>query len=67
LKITPRKPKPALKKWRYDEIQRHYARKAMLGSDYRERDTGTWRQAEAYMRREREKKGGSQLAPIEIS
>jgi hypothetical protein len=51
----------------YDEIQRHYARKAMLGSDYRERDTGTWRQAEAYMRREREKKGGSQLAPIEIS
>ena len=44
----------------YDEIQQHYARKVMLGDDYRERDTGTWREAEEYLKREREKKGGSQ-------
>jgi hypothetical protein len=44
----------------YDEIQQHYARKVMLGDDYRERYSGSWCEAEEYLKREREKKGGSQ-------
>jgi hypothetical protein len=44
----------------YDEIQQHRARKFILGEHYRERDSGTWREAEEYLKREREKKGGSQ-------
>jgi hypothetical protein len=35
-------------------------RKFILGEHYRERDSGTWREAEEYLKREREKKGGSQ-------
>ena len=44
----------------YDEIQQHRARKFILGEHYRERDSGTWREAEECLKREREKKGGSQ-------
>ena len=43
----------------YDEIQQHRARKFILGENYRERDSGSWREAEEYLR-EREKKSGSQ-------
>ena len=45
---------------RYDEIQQHHARKFILGEHYRESDSGTWREAEECLKREREKKGGSQ-------
>ena len=43
----------------YQQIE-HRARKSLLGADYRERDSGTWREAEEYLKREREKNGGSQ-------
>ena len=44
----------------YEQIEQHRARKFILGERYRERDSGTWREAEEYLKREREKKGGSQ-------
>jgi hypothetical protein len=44
----------------FEQIEQHRARKFLLGADYRERDSGTWREAEEYLKREREKKGGSQ-------
>jgi hypothetical protein len=34
----------------YDEQQRHEGRKVLLGQDYLDRDTGTWRDAEEYIR-----------------
>jgi hypothetical protein len=44
----------------YEQIEQHRARKFLLGADYRERDSGSCREAEEYLKREREKKGGSQ-------
>jgi hypothetical protein len=44
----------------YEQIEQHRARKFILGEHYRERDSGSWREAEEYLKREREKKGGSQ-------
>ena len=44
----------------YEQIEQHRARKFILGEHYRERDSGTWREAEEYLKREREEKGGSQ-------
>ena len=44
----------------YEQIEQHRARKFILGEHYRERDSGTWREAEEYLKRESEKKGGSQ-------
>ena len=44
----------------FEQIEQHRARKFILGVHYRERDSGTWREAEEYLKREREKKGGSQ-------
>ena len=44
----------------FEQIEQHRARKFILGENYRERDSGTWREAEEYLKREREKKGGSQ-------
>jgi hypothetical protein len=44
----------------FEQIEQHRARKFILGEHYRERDSGTWREAEGYLKREREKKGGSQ-------
>ena len=43
----------------YEQIEQHRARKFILGENYRERDSGSWREAEEYLR-EREKKSGSQ-------
>ena len=44
----------------YDEIQRHRARKFILGENYRERDSGSWHEAEEHLKRQAEKKGGKQ-------
>ena len=44
----------------FEQIEQHRARKFILGEHYRERDSGTWREAEEYLKREREKKGGLQ-------
>jgi hypothetical protein len=44
----------------YEQIEKHRARKFILGEHYREHDSGSWREAEEYLKREREKKGGSQ-------
>jgi hypothetical protein len=35
----------------YEEKMRHRERKFMLGSGYRDRDSGTWRDAEAYLKK----------------
>jgi hypothetical protein len=34
----------------YDEQMMHEERKALLGEDYRQRDTGTWRKAEQHLK-----------------
>jgi hypothetical protein len=39
-----------LKLTSYEDQQRHEGRKAVLGQDYRERFTGTWKEAEAYLK-----------------
>jgi hypothetical protein len=46
----------------YEQILRHRERKRLLGDDYQSRDTGTWRQAEEFMRRERERCARCRLA-----
>jgi hypothetical protein len=35
----------------YEEQQRHEERKALLGLDYRDRYTGSWKKAEEHMKR----------------
>jgi hypothetical protein len=37
----------------YEQLARHRERKRLLCDGYESRDTGTWRQAEEYMRREK--------------
>ena len=44
----------------YEQIEQHRARKFILGENYRERNSGSWREAEEYLKREHEKNGGSQ-------
>ena len=44
----------------FEQIEQHRTRKFILGEHYRERDSGTWREAEEYLKRKSEKKGGSQ-------
>jgi hypothetical protein len=35
----------------FDEQQEHERRKVMLGEDYRDRFTGTWKEADEYMKK----------------
>ena len=40
----------------FEQIEQHRARKFILGENYRERDSGSWREAEEYLKRQAEKK-----------